>query len=73
MNTTTSDIIVNGKGETLSSSTALNAWLNEHDYDFETGGFAIAINHHFIPRSQYIEIQLKPGDSVEIVAPMQGG
>lgn len=35
--------------------------------------FAIAINEQFIPRDQYSSTQLKPGDRVEIVSPMQGG
>jgi sulfur carrier protein len=35
--------------------------------------FAVAINRHFIPRSQYKTTFLKEGDVIELVLPMQGG
>ncbi len=34
---------------------------------------AVARNHTFIPKAQYGQTVLQEGDSVEIVAPMQGG
>lgn len=34
---------------------------------------AVALNGEFVPRSRYRETILKDGDSVEILAPMQGG
>lgn len=35
--------------------------------------FAVAVNLHFVARGLYETTQLKNGDSLEIVSPMQGG
>ncbi|USE37393.1 sulfur carrier protein ThiS [Endozoicomonas sp. SCSIO W0465] len=35
--------------------------------------FAVAVNQSFVPRSGYESYELKDGDKVEIVSPIQGG
>ena len=35
--------------------------------------FAIAVNSVFVPKSAYESTELKNGDEVEILSPMQGG
>lgn len=35
--------------------------------------FSIALNHHFIPRSQYATTVIKESDLIEVITPMQGG
>lgn len=40
---------------------------------YSNNNFAIAINRRFIPRSQYANQLLNEGDTIEILAPMQGG
>ncbi len=35
--------------------------------------FAVAVNQTFVPRSGYDSYELKDGDQVEIVSPIQGG
>lgn len=40
---------------------------------YATHGFAVAINQIFIPRTEYAQTHLQEGDSLEVVAPMQGG
>ena len=35
--------------------------------------FAVAVNQSFVPRSSYDSYELKDGDQVEIVSPIQGG
>jgi len=35
--------------------------------------FAVAINHHLVPRSVYHTTMLNPEDRVDIIVPMQGG
>lgn len=35
--------------------------------------FAVAINGDFVPKSNYESVQLKEGDKVDILSPMQGG
>lgn len=34
---------------------------------------AVAVNQAFVPRSSYKSYELKDGDKVEIVSPIQGG
>jgi sulfur carrier protein len=35
--------------------------------------FAVAHNEEFVPRSNYIDRRVEPGDRIEIVHPMAGG
>ena len=35
--------------------------------------FAVAVNQSFVPRASYESYELKDGDKVEIVSPIQGG
>ena len=35
--------------------------------------FAAAVNRQFVPRPAYAQRQLRPGDEVEIIAPVTGG
>ena len=35
--------------------------------------FAIAINENFIPRTAYNGTEIRAGDDVELLVPMQGG
>lgn len=37
------------------------------------GCFAVALNKTFLPRARYDAVQLKEGDRINVVAPMQGG
>lgn len=46
---------------------ALNQWQPPGD------GFAIAINEVFVPRANYGVTELRDGDRVELLVPMQGG
>ncbi|WP_370981362.1 sulfur carrier protein ThiS [Agaribacterium sp. ZY112] len=64
------NIILNDQQQELSSSA-----LSELISTAVTGDapFAIAINEQFIPRSEYNNTELKDGDRVEILSPMQGG
>jgi len=35
--------------------------------------FAVALNKNFIPKSQYVKVQLKDNDQLEVVTPHPGG
>ena len=35
--------------------------------------FAVAVNEFFIPKAEYNSVELKHGDQIELVIPMQGG
>ncbi|MCV2886224.1 sulfur carrier protein ThiS [Aestuariibacter sp. AA17] len=39
----------------------------------QEGTVAVALNEEFVPLSQYSETPINTHDSIEIVAPMQGG
>lgn len=51
-------------------STSLSSLLQEHA---PKTAFAVAINGDFVPRSTYSHVELKQGDVIDIVSPMQGG
>ena len=35
--------------------------------------FAVAVNEIFIAKTNYAQVELKDGDQIELVMPMQGG
>lgn len=35
--------------------------------------FAAAVNTQFVPRMQYAQHRLQPGDQIEIISPVTGG
>lgn len=35
--------------------------------------FAVMLNQAFIPKSQYTDVHLQPGDALEIIGAIQGG
>ncbi len=64
-------VYLNAEPQTISEmcclADALKIWGYDNDY------VAIAINKNFAAKSHYQTIFLNEGDSVDIVAPMQGG
>ena len=40
---------------------------------FESPHFATAVNGEFVPKSMRATTVLKPGDKIDVVAPLQGG
>lgn len=63
-------IDVNGKSKEV-ESTQLDDILFELDYENAT--IATAINGEFVSVETRAQCQLKAGDKLEIVSPMQGG
>ncbi|MEH2471264.1 sulfur carrier protein [Nitrobacteraceae bacterium AZCC 2161] len=63
-------VIVNGEHREISAE-HVDALLSELDY--EGTHFAIALNFDVLPRSQWAQTQLNPGDEIEIITPRQGG
>ena len=53
------------------SEISLGKFLNT--LDEERGVFAIILNSDFISKNKYDKIELKDGDKIDIVEPMQGG
>ncbi|MEH2483006.1 sulfur carrier protein [Nitrobacteraceae bacterium AZCC 2146] len=63
-------VIVNGEHREISAE-HVDALLSELDY--EGTHFAIALNFDVLPRSQWAQTPLNPGDEIEIITPRQGG
>ena len=67
-------ITLNGKSCQIASHSSLIDVLTRQGINNNNAiPFAVAVNHTFIPKEEYTKIQLKLGDSIEIVTPMQGG
>ena len=64
-------VLLNGAKETLPNSMQLSDAL--HNWKHAGSDYAVAVNESFVPKSHYAQTQLKDGDRVELVAPMQGG
>jgi sulfur carrier protein len=65
-------IRINGESEPLAAAT-LAARLAEKALDTEQRGIAVALNGSVVPRADWSETALKPGDAIEIVRARQGG
>lgn len=63
-------VTVNGEPATLPAPCTVTELLQARG---ATRGVAVAVNETFVPRSQYDSTRLQDGDTIEIVAPMQGG
>lgn len=63
-------IILNGETITIQVSTIADM-LREKGYADML--VAVAVNNSFVPKSQHAQTTLSDGDTVDIVAPMQGG
>lgn len=64
-------IILNGQSLEIKSSINLQQLLVQLGFDKTC--FAVAHNHQFIPKIQYVDVFLQENDLVEILTPMQGG
>nr|MBI1231880.1 sulfur carrier protein ThiS [Cytophagales bacterium] len=64
-------IHMNGEEKTLESEITVLEFLNKNGYRNKM--VAVAVNQSFVPRSSYNHHTIKQNDTIEIVAPMQGG
>ncbi|MDX1505615.1 MAG: sulfur carrier protein ThiS [Spongiibacter sp.] len=64
-------VSVNNEVKQCDDSRELSELLRE--WGFECEKIAVAINGDFVPRSQYSACQLKAGDQLDVLAPVQGG
>lgn len=65
-------IRVNGADKPFGAST-IAALLEEEGVPAGARFVAVAVNEAVVPRARWSEVSLKPGDTVEIVKPVQGG
>ncbi|WP_309499404.1 sulfur carrier protein ThiS [Sulfurovum sp.] len=65
------EIIVNGKRKNIPAALNVKEVIKALNYTGE--GFALALNGTFVALSTYESTIIKDNDSIEILAPVQGG
>jgi sulfur carrier protein len=65
------EIIVNGEKQTVSDGINIKEMIKELNYTKE--GFAVALNGTFVALKSYESTTIQANDSIEILAPVQGG
>jgi sulfur carrier protein len=65
------EVIVNGKITTIASGLNIKEAITALEYKGE--GFALALNGTFVAISTYETTIVRENDSIEILAPVQGG
>ena len=65
------EIIVNGERKPISSEMNIHDLIKELEY--KQKGFAVALNGTFVSLSTYDSTKVRDNDSIEILAPVQGG
>ena len=63
-------LTVNGEDREVAATT-IPALLQELEYEGEF--LVVAVNHDVVQRRRWNEVELKAGDTIEIVTPRQGG
>lgn len=65
-------LYINGEPTDISAPVTLTQFLDEFG-DRWTPPFSVAVNGDFVPRSQYRDTTVQPGDTLDIVSPVGGG
>jgi sulfur carrier protein len=65
------EIIVNGTRTTIPNGLNIKEAIQALDYKGK--GFAVALNGTFIALASYETMMVRDNDSIEILAPVQGG
>lgn len=65
------NILLNDEPLTLDVAYTIKQLLIEQGYNEKL--VAVATNGEFLPKTDYERTEIKDGDKIEIVAPMQGG
>jgi len=66
-------IKVSVNGEVKELETNLNVGQMIEALKYKVKGFAVAVNTTFVPIAKYDETIIKEGDTIDILAPVQGG
>jgi len=64
-------VSVNGEVKELNEN--LNVTQMIEALAYKTKGFAVAVNTTFVPIAKYEETVINEGDTIDILAPVQGG
>jgi sulfur carrier protein len=65
------EVLVNGEKRSIDTQAVLNDALQQWGYICEK--IAVAINGEFVARGSYANVTLNANDTLDIVAPVQGG
>lgn len=68
-------ISINGQQQQVAQGSSIQQAIDhlEQFSQLESREFVIALNHNFVPRSQYDQTQLQENDAIELLSPMAGG
>ena len=64
-------VSVNGEVKELEQN--LNVGQMIEALEYKVKGFAVAVNTTFVPIAKYDKTIIKEGDTIDILAPVQGG
>ena len=64
------EVLLNGEPHSINQTCTIANLISDLELE---GKFAIEINRNIIPRSEYLNTKLHPGDSIEIVQAIGGG
>jgi len=64
-------VSVNGELKELENDLNVSEMIEALEYKVK--GFAVAVNTTFVPIAKYSETIIKEGDTIDILAPVQGG
>jgi sulfur carrier protein len=64
-------VSVNGEIQELNKNLNVSQMIQALEYKVK--GFAVAVNTTFVPIAKYDETIIKEGDTIDILAPVQGG
>jgi sulfur carrier protein len=64
-------VSVNGEVKELENDLNVSEMIEVLEYKVK--GFAVAVNTTFVPIAKYNETIIKEGDTIDILAPVQGG
>ena len=64
-------VSVNGEVRALDNDLNVGQMIEALEYKIK--GFAVAVNTTFIPIAKYDDTIIKEGDTIDILAPVQGG
>ena len=64
-------VSVNGEVKELANELNVSEMIEALEYKVK--GFAVAVNTTFVPIAKYNETIIKEGDTIDILAPVQGG
>lgn len=64
-------VSVNGEIKELEKGLNVSQMIESLEYKIK--GFAVAVNTTFVPIDKYTDTIIKEGDTIDILAPVQGG